>query len=370
MMDPPSRNAMWRFGYPNPVNYNDNEVFCGGFGVQFDKNGGKCGVCGDNYADDQPREHEAGGNFGNGVIGRRYVMGQNIEVEIDLTTNHWGHFVLKLCPLNDVTEIVTQDCLDRYPLYLASDPTTYKYQIPEDTKKKSVVHYDVMLPKGITCKQCVVQWTYVTGNTWGKCEDGSGKVGCGAQEHFRNCADVQIYSNAVGLPPTAIDNPNAIYYRDRSAPGGRRQLVVTAQVCVSTKLYSYIPGMDDFCQTSCLKYPPSCPKDRCKCLDSCKAKGRLADVEGTDVYCHRNCLRYPSTCPKDECECFSEEEVANEGLKVETVGDEVIVEVDNPNPNIQQGNSVLYRPWSPLFNVYRPIPARFQYPYLLMPYGK
>ena len=34
MMDPPSRNAMWRFGYPNPVNYNDNEVFCGGFGVQ------------------------------------------------------------------------------------------------------------------------------------------------------------------------------------------------------------------------------------------------------------------------------------------------------------------------------------------------
>ena len=59
---------------------------------------------------EQPREHEAGGNFGNGVIGRRYVMGQNIEVEIDLTTNHWGHFVLKLCPLNDVTEIVTQGC--------------------------------------------------------------------------------------------------------------------------------------------------------------------------------------------------------------------------------------------------------------------
>ena len=63
------------------------------------------------------------------------------------------------------------------------------------------------------------------------------------------------------------------------------------------------------------------------CSDTCKAKGRLADVEGTDVYCHRNCLRYPSTCPKDECECFSEEEVANElaneGIKVDTFGDEV-----------------------------------------------
>jgi len=31
LMDPPSRNAMWRFGYPNPVNYNDNENFCGGY---------------------------------------------------------------------------------------------------------------------------------------------------------------------------------------------------------------------------------------------------------------------------------------------------------------------------------------------------
>ena len=32
MMDPPARNAMWRLGYSNPINYNDNEVFCGGFG--------------------------------------------------------------------------------------------------------------------------------------------------------------------------------------------------------------------------------------------------------------------------------------------------------------------------------------------------
>lgn len=31
LMDPPARNSMWRFGFPNPVNYNDNELFCGGF---------------------------------------------------------------------------------------------------------------------------------------------------------------------------------------------------------------------------------------------------------------------------------------------------------------------------------------------------
>ena len=72
------------------------------------------------------------------------------------------HPLHPLCTICGTCDL-KQDCLDRYPLYLASDPTTYKYQIPEDTKKKSVVHYDVMLPKGITCKQCVVQWTYVTG---------------------------------------------------------------------------------------------------------------------------------------------------------------------------------------------------------------
>lgn len=31
LMDPPARNAMWRFGYPNAVNYNDNELYCGGY---------------------------------------------------------------------------------------------------------------------------------------------------------------------------------------------------------------------------------------------------------------------------------------------------------------------------------------------------
>lgn len=31
LMNPPARNAMWRFGYPNKVNYDDNELYCGGY---------------------------------------------------------------------------------------------------------------------------------------------------------------------------------------------------------------------------------------------------------------------------------------------------------------------------------------------------
>jgi hypothetical protein len=36
LMNPPARNSMWRFGFPNPVNYNDNELFCGGHAGEFE----------------------------------------------------------------------------------------------------------------------------------------------------------------------------------------------------------------------------------------------------------------------------------------------------------------------------------------------
>lgn len=39
-------------------------------------------------------------------------MGQKIEIEVELTANHWGTFVLKLCPTNHHKIEATQDCLD------------------------------------------------------------------------------------------------------------------------------------------------------------------------------------------------------------------------------------------------------------------
>ena len=43
----------------------------------------------------------------------------------------------------------------------------------------------MVLPYGVTCSQCVVQWTYYTGNTWGTCANGTEGMGCGDQETFR-----------------------------------------------------------------------------------------------------------------------------------------------------------------------------------------
>jgi hypothetical protein len=33
LIDPPSRSSAWRFGFNTTINYNDNELFCGGFNV-------------------------------------------------------------------------------------------------------------------------------------------------------------------------------------------------------------------------------------------------------------------------------------------------------------------------------------------------
>lgn len=175
---------MWRFGYPNPVNYNDNELFCGGYAVQWEQNSGRCGVCGDAYHVKSPRPHEAGGEYAKGIISRYYTAGQEIEVEVELTANHYGRFEMFLCPNNNPRQEATQDCFDRYPLYI-SGSREHRFLIPRDTKKKDIFRYRVRLPPYVTCTQCVLQWTYYTANMWGTCSNGTEAVGCGKAGEYR-----------------------------------------------------------------------------------------------------------------------------------------------------------------------------------------
>ena len=34
LVEPPMRSSMWRFGFNVSINYNDNELFCGGLAVR------------------------------------------------------------------------------------------------------------------------------------------------------------------------------------------------------------------------------------------------------------------------------------------------------------------------------------------------
>ncbi|KAF9422239.1 hypothetical protein HW555_002048 [Spodoptera exigua] len=339
LMDPPARNSMWRFGFPNPVNYNDNELFCGGYAVQWEQNEGKCGVCGDAHHIPEPRPHEAGGMYGKGIVTRHYSVGQEIEVEVELTANHLGTFVMKLCPNNNPKQEASQECFDRYPLYI-SETREDRFLIPLDTAKKEIFRYRVRLPPYVTCTQCVLQWTYYTGNMWGVCANGTEAVGCGRSETFRNCADVSVVTSTGGLPPAFAgdlrrDYPFLLYYRDLNMPRNVYPLVVSEkltdirkesyvisndidtdsveefvppiirdQVCVPTRTFSRLPGMLSWCQTNCLRYPPNCPEELCTCPQVCEATGELEGREGADVYCMDQCIVYPPRCPASRCSCY------------------------------------------------------------------
>ena len=56
--------------------------------IQWEMNGGKCGVCGDRF--DGPRDNEIGGKYANGIIVRKYKPGATIDVTVHITANHKG----------------------------------------------------------------------------------------------------------------------------------------------------------------------------------------------------------------------------------------------------------------------------------------
>ncbi|CAG7710001.1 unnamed protein product [Allacma fusca] len=191
LMDPPNRSSVWRvpeFAHLSPpANYNDNELFCGGAGVQHGQNGGRCGECGDAYHLPRPRANEGGGNYARGIIVRNYRKGQTVDIDVDLTTSHKGYFQFRLCDngRNGVPE--EQSCFDRNLLQLEQGGTNFPITGPSG-------HYypKVKLPQGVTCSHCVLQWHYVAGNNWGDCGNGTQAPGCGPQETFRGCSDISI----------------------------------------------------------------------------------------------------------------------------------------------------------------------------------
>ncbi|XP_071454084.1 uncharacterized protein [Hetaerina americana] len=188
LKDPLNRASLWRHGVPGaPFNFDDNQQFCGGFQQQWGVNGGRCGICGDDYALSRPRPYE---NTGKNVIGyvvKRYSPGVVINVTAKITASHLGHFEFHLCPLGAPDALEEEECF--VPLQLA-DGSGFEYRV----KTWYVGDYStrVVLPEGVTCERCVIRWQYTAGNSWGICSDGTGADGCGPQETFRSCADVSI----------------------------------------------------------------------------------------------------------------------------------------------------------------------------------
>ncbi|KAL3272128.1 hypothetical protein HHI36_022611 [Cryptolaemus montrouzieri] len=205
LIDPPSRASAWRYGFNTPHNYNDHELYCGGFSRQWEKNEGKCGVCGDAWDMKTPRPHEYGGTYGQGVIVRKYGVGSIMNIRIELTANHNGYFEFAICP---DYKTPSQECFNKHILKLLKtqegvDHKNFRY-FPKEGNKVYEMKY--RLPKK-KCEHCVLQWRYIAGNNWGNCPNGTGAVGCGPQEEFRACSDITISGKG---DPMLLDVPTSV----------------------------------------------------------------------------------------------------------------------------------------------------------------
>lgn len=116
-----------------------------------------------------------------------------------------GRFQFRICNLDQSPEQdATQECLDENVLKLENHQS--EYIVNRDEK---VIDMNIRLPEGFTCKHCVFQWKYVTGNSWGSFA-GKECVGCGREnEEFYGCSDISVTeaqqssnSESTERPPT------------------------------------------------------------------------------------------------------------------------------------------------------------------------
>lgn len=165
LYEPPSRASAWLNDTDFAScckNYDYNQMYCGGFATQWNKNGGRCGICGDSYDQPNPRTYEKGGAKYLGKIVRTYNKGAEIPVVVQVTANHMGFFEFRLCKIDGWKSDATQTCLNK-TLLTVKESNNVKYKIPRDLQ---TARLNLKLPSDLVCSHCVLQWKYVTGNSW------------------------------------------------------------------------------------------------------------------------------------------------------------------------------------------------------------
>lgn len=188
LLQPVARTSAWRkWASLFPAYYNDNQMFCGGVATQWQKNGGKCGICGEDYS--APKQFERGGSMYRNLIVAKYSEGQQIEATVEVTANHYGYFVFSVCKVDGSQSDATQACLDKNQLTDSNGKT----KIYIERGKTGMLKFKLNLPAGFSCNHCVFQWKYNAGNSWGTDPvTGVSGIGEGPQEQFYGCSDIEI----------------------------------------------------------------------------------------------------------------------------------------------------------------------------------
>lgn len=211
--------------------------------------------------------HMIGGAFaprGSDLIVETYEEGQVVNLEAEIDTNHNGYFEFHLCDLDSCgSDDLDQKCFDtnnchkleRVPHKDCENPnvdTAYecgpidknyptRWYLPCRKTGHVGVHIvggksgtmQYKLPKGVSCKHCVIQWYWQTANScnppgtveyfsgnnmpFGTSCPGDGgasgahnpqlrSCGVGAGEQFWSCADVMVMPATGGRPVPEIPN--------------------------------------------------------------------------------------------------------------------------------------------------------------------
>jgi len=203
LLTPAARSSAWR-QFPDlfPAYYDDAQMFCGGVQTLWGKNGGKCGICGEDYSG--VKQFEKGGSMYTGNIVAKYTQGQQIDAVVEITANHYGYFEFRLCNVDGKAGDATQSCLDQTLLKDVNGNT--KIFITRGKTGKFTTRLN--LPSGFSCNHCVFQWKYNAQNSWGTDKiTGQSCVGCGNQEQFFGCSDISIKSKK-SLKREELDDSN------------------------------------------------------------------------------------------------------------------------------------------------------------------
>ncbi|KAK3094485.1 hypothetical protein FSP39_002338 [Pinctada imbricata] len=308
MTDILSVEYAWRYHLSDVQDYNDMGHNCGGKNYQW-SNGGKCGLCGDPF--DGVQDNMAGGKYGKATrnITGCYELASptEIDVAVQITAQHKGFFEFRLCVNNNLSKPITQECLDEHLLKINGTDETRFYGISEN----KVYNLKLSVPGNIQCDQCVLQWKWNTGNSYG-CIPGTNDcgIGFGQQEQFYACADISIKGNCnrggTTILPTQAPLTEAPWYPAPMTAAPQTQAPMTAAPqtqapmtaapqtqapmtaapqtqpppptqapvtnapsggssnnCVPTELYKDNPGMDVWCVTNCAA--GFCPPSHCSC---------------------------------------------------------------------------------------------------------
>lgn len=126
------------------------------------------GLCGDRAAG--ARDHEAFGKYGpDGRVRASWRAGDVVVVRVRLTTNHLGKMRFYLCPLpgdgslGTERRVLSERCFRDHALRVVGGSRRNRLVVVTGGVYEFAVR--LRLPRGLTCRRCVLRWFYRTGNS-------------------------------------------------------------------------------------------------------------------------------------------------------------------------------------------------------------